>query len=53
MGMVTTVIQCGAIGPYLSGLLRDSTGSFSTALMAMLVPLPFAMLAMGWLTDKS
>lgn len=53
MGMATIVIQCGAIGPYLSGLLRDHTGSYSTALIVMLIPIPFAMLAMRWLTDKS
>ena len=45
MGMATIVIQCGAIGPYFSGLHQDHTGNFSMAFIVML--------AMRWLTGKS
>jgi MFS family permease len=52
MGLVSIFVQCGALAPFVAGLIRDASGSYTVAFLTMLVPLVPAMIAMRWLSAK-
>lgn len=49
-GLATFIMGSGALAPYLAGLIRDASGSYSTAFIVMLLPLLISLFAMSWLS---
>jgi MFS family permease len=53
LGLAAILTQTSAVSPYLAGVIRDGTGSYTAAFLALSLPLLPAMIAMRWLSSRS